>query len=114
MDTKALAELLFPHVTTTPEELEARYPQRALPEGAVVTRMAPSPTGFERSKMPILSSPRKPPWNRLRSSESLRLTYERRPDLFLKFIKEQAEKLEKDEVRVLMQVLESVSGNNGG
>ena len=46
MDYQALAELLFPHVTATPEELEARFPQRNLPEGAVVTRMAPSPTGF--------------------------------------------------------------------
>ncbi len=41
-----LAALLFPHVTETPESLEARYPLRQLPEGAVVTRMAPSPTGF--------------------------------------------------------------------
>ena len=41
-----LATLLFPNVTATPEELEARYPLRELPEGAVVTRMAPSPTGF--------------------------------------------------------------------
>ncbi len=46
MDTKALAQLLFPKVTQTPEEVEAKYPLRALPEGAVVTRMAPSPTGF--------------------------------------------------------------------
>ena len=46
MDYQALAELLFPDVTATPEELEARFPQRNLPEGAVVTRMAPSPTGF--------------------------------------------------------------------
>ena len=46
MDTTALAELLFPNVTTTPEELEARYPARNVPEGAVITRMAPSPTGF--------------------------------------------------------------------
>ena len=46
MDYQALAELLFPHVPATPEELEARFPQRNLPEGAVVTRMAPSPTGF--------------------------------------------------------------------
>ena len=46
MDYQALADLLFPDVTTTPEELEARFPQRNLPEGAVVTRMAPSPTGF--------------------------------------------------------------------
>ena len=46
MDYKALAQLLFSHVTDTPEMLEERYPQRELPEGAVVTRMAPSPTGF--------------------------------------------------------------------
>ena len=46
MDYNALAELLFPQVTDTPEDLEARYPQRELPQGAVVTRMAPSPTGF--------------------------------------------------------------------
>ena len=46
MDYQALAELLFPNVTETPEEVEARFPHRSLPEGAVVTRMAPSPTGF--------------------------------------------------------------------
>ena len=46
MDYQALAQLLFPDVTMTPEELEARFPARQLPEGAVVTRMAPSPTGF--------------------------------------------------------------------
>jgi len=46
MDHKALAELLFPNVTETPEDLEARFPQRENPEGAVITRMAPSPTGF--------------------------------------------------------------------
>ncbi len=46
MDYQALAELLFPDVTETPEQLEARFPQRDLPEGAVVSRMAPSPTGF--------------------------------------------------------------------
>ena len=41
-----LADLLFPHVTETPEECEARFPARVLPEGAKVTRFAPSPTGF--------------------------------------------------------------------
>ena len=46
MDYLILAELLFPEVTTTPEELEERFPPRDLPEGAVVSRMAPSPTGF--------------------------------------------------------------------
>ena len=46
MDYHALAALLFPDVTTTCEELEAKYPPRNVPEGAVITRMAPSPTGF--------------------------------------------------------------------
>ena len=46
MDYKALANLLFPNVTETPDEVEARFPARNLPEGAVVSRMAPSPTGF--------------------------------------------------------------------
>ena len=46
MDYQALSELLFPNVTETPEQVEARFPARNLPEGAVVTRMAPSPTGF--------------------------------------------------------------------
>ncbi len=46
MDYQALAQLLFPNVSDTPEDLEARFPQRELPQGAVVTRMAPSPTGF--------------------------------------------------------------------
>lgn len=48
MDDKnlQLASLLFPHVTETPEDMEARFPQRVLPEGAKVTRIAPSPTGF--------------------------------------------------------------------
>ena len=46
MDYQALAELLFPNVTATPEEVQARFPRRQLAEGAVVTRMAPSPTGF--------------------------------------------------------------------
>ena len=46
MDYQLLADLLFPDVTDTPQMLEDRYPQRNVPEGAVVTRMAPSPTGF--------------------------------------------------------------------
>ena len=46
MDYQALAELLFPNVTDTPEMLEEKYPLRNVPEGAVITRMAPSPTGF--------------------------------------------------------------------
>ena len=46
MDYQALAELLFPNVTETCDEVQARFPKRELAEGAVVTRMAPSPTGF--------------------------------------------------------------------
>lgn len=42
----ALAELLFPDVKETPEFFEEKYPERNLPEGARVTRFAPSPTGY--------------------------------------------------------------------
>ncbi len=43
---KDLADLIFPHINKTIEDLEKRYPERNLPEGAEVTRFAPSPTGF--------------------------------------------------------------------
>ena len=43
---KQLADLIFPNVKQTLEDLEKRYPERNLPEGAEVTRFAPSPTGF--------------------------------------------------------------------
>lgn len=46
MDFQRLADLLFPNVTKTPEQIEAEFPPRNLPEGAKVTRFAPSPTGF--------------------------------------------------------------------
>ncbi|MBR7137306.1 MAG: glutamate--tRNA ligase, partial [Clostridia bacterium] len=46
MDYQLLAELLYPHIKTLPEDMEKRYPPRQLPEGAKVTRFAPSPTGF--------------------------------------------------------------------
>ncbi len=46
LDFEKLADLLFPHITETPENIEKRFPQRTLPEGAKVTRFAPSPTGF--------------------------------------------------------------------
>ena len=46
MDYKKLAELLFPHIDKTPEYYEEMYPLRDLPEGAKVTRLGPSPTGF--------------------------------------------------------------------
>ena len=41
-----LAELLLPDVDKTPADYEALYPPRPLPEGARVTRIAPSPTGY--------------------------------------------------------------------
>ncbi len=46
MDNHKLAELLFPDVDKTPEYYENLYPPRQLPEGARVTRLGPSPTGF--------------------------------------------------------------------
>lgn len=46
MDYSHLADLLYPSVTTLPEDMEKRYPPRQLAEGAKVTRFAPSPTGF--------------------------------------------------------------------
>ncbi|MBR5264150.1 MAG: glutamate--tRNA ligase, partial [Clostridia bacterium] len=46
MNTELLAELLFPQITKSVEDYEAQYPPRNLPEGAKVTRFAPSPTGF--------------------------------------------------------------------
>lgn len=41
-----LANLIFPEVTKTLSDLDHLYPPRDLPEGAEVTRFAPSPTGF--------------------------------------------------------------------
>ena len=46
MDYNRLAELLFPHIVKTPDDYEAMFPKRDLPEGAMVTRLGPSPTGF--------------------------------------------------------------------
>lgn len=46
IDNKTLAELIFPDIHETVEDLEKRFPKRNLPEGAEVTRFAPSPTGF--------------------------------------------------------------------
>ena len=41
-----LAEFIFPNIDQTIEDLEKRYPVRNLPNDAMVTRFAPSPTGF--------------------------------------------------------------------
>ena len=45
MDYKDLAELIFPNAKDI-SYYEEKYPERNLPEGAIVTRFAPSPTGF--------------------------------------------------------------------
>lgn len=46
MDYNKLAELLFPNIDKTPKDYEEMSPPRNLPEGAKVTRLGPSPTGF--------------------------------------------------------------------
>ena len=47
MDNRELlAELLLPNIDKTPDYYENLYPERNLPEGARVTRVAPSPTGY--------------------------------------------------------------------
>ena len=45
MDFNELAELIFPNAKDI-SYYEEKYPARNLPEGAAVTRFAPSPTGF--------------------------------------------------------------------
>ena len=45
MDYKDLANLIFPEAKDI-NYYEEKYPERNLPEGAIVTRYAPSPTGF--------------------------------------------------------------------
>lgn len=46
MSNKQLADLLFPDVTLTPDDIEKLYPKRGLDDAAKVTRIGPSPTGF--------------------------------------------------------------------
>ena len=46
MDYNLLADLLFPNIDKSPDDYEKIYPERDLPEGAKVTRLGPSPTGF--------------------------------------------------------------------
>ncbi len=45
-DCKKIAELIFTDVDKSTEYYEELYPARELPEGARVTRFAPSPTGY--------------------------------------------------------------------
>ena len=46
MTNKDLADLIFPNVTSDIHDYEVMYPKRNLKEGEVVTRVAPSPTGY--------------------------------------------------------------------
>ncbi|MBC8568299.1 glutamate--tRNA ligase [Mogibacterium sp. NSJ-24] len=46
MDYNKLAELLFPRIDKSPEYYQKKFPERNLPDGAMVTRLGPSPTGF--------------------------------------------------------------------
>ncbi len=55
-----LAEILYPNARLTTDDVEKMFPKRDLPDGAKVTRMAPSPTGFVHfgNLFPALTSER--------------------------------------------------------
>ena len=46
MTNNDLADIMYPNVTKTIDDYEKMYPERNLSEGAIVSRFAPSPTGF--------------------------------------------------------------------
>jgi len=46
MTNKELADLIFPNIDKDINYYEDKYPERNLPDDAIVTRFAPSPTGF--------------------------------------------------------------------
>ncbi|MGN1208218.1 MAG: glutamate--tRNA ligase [Christensenellales bacterium] len=46
MDYEKLAEMLFPNIDKNIEYYLKKYPKRDLKDGALVTRVAPSPTGY--------------------------------------------------------------------
>ncbi|MEE3343338.1 MAG: glutamate--tRNA ligase [Bacilli bacterium] len=46
MTNKELADLIFPEIKETIEDIKKKYPDRNLKDGANVTRVAPSPTGY--------------------------------------------------------------------
>lgn len=46
MTNKELADLILPNINKSIEDLRREYPKRDLKDGAMVTRFAPSPTGF--------------------------------------------------------------------
>ena len=97
MDYQALADLLFPQVTETPEQVEARFPQRELPEGAVVTRKAPSPTGFVHLG------------NLVQGTISERMAHQSGGVLFLRVEDTDAKREVPGAVEVLIQTLEHYS-----
>ncbi|MBP2020873.1 glutamyl-tRNA synthetase [Clostridium punense] len=47
MSFEKLAKLIYPNMDKNPKYYFEKYPKRNLPEGAKVTRYAPSPTGFQ-------------------------------------------------------------------
>ena len=54
-DYQKIANLIFPNVTLSTDEIFARYPKRSLNDGQVVTRFAPSPTGLMHiGNLPII------------------------------------------------------------
>lgn len=46
MNFELLSQMLYPHITKLPKDIEALYPKRPLKQGQEVTRIAPSPTGY--------------------------------------------------------------------
>ena len=56
-DCKKIAELIFSDVDKSTEYYEELYPVRDLPEGARVTRFAPSPTGRRQDVICVVESP---------------------------------------------------------
>ena len=46
MSLEKLADLIFPNIDKTPEYYLEKYPKKSK-EGAIVSRYAPSPTGFQ-------------------------------------------------------------------
>ena len=46
MTRETLANIIFPDLKISAEEILSKYPKRELKEGTIVTRYAPSPTGF--------------------------------------------------------------------
>ena len=46
MDCQKIADLLFPNLKLTVEDIEKKYPKRNLNSNQVVSRYAPSPTGY--------------------------------------------------------------------